>query len=151
MTVPPGFYPIFSIPFGPNQLQDGVSLALIGSLNPSWLQREDVGGRQSVLIGQAWVTHILGAEGMSAPLDHRAEEGSGRRCVSLRGIMGQTGLPRWLLPMQEMLRMLVQSLGLEDPLEEEVASHSRILARTIPWAEEPGRLQSMGSPRVRYD
>ena len=90
MTAPPGFYPIFSIPFSPNQFQDGVSLALIGSLNPSWLQREDVGGRQSALIGQAWVTHTLGAKGMSAPLDHRAEEGSGRRCVSLRGIMGQT-------------------------------------------------------------
>ena len=90
MTAAPAFYPIFSIPFSPNQSQDGVSLALVGSLNSSWLQREDVGGRQSVLIGQAWVTHTLGAEGMSAPLDHRAEGGSGRRCVSLRGIMGQT-------------------------------------------------------------
>ena len=39
----------------------------------------------------------------------------------------------------------VQSLGQEDPLEEEMATHSSILAWRIPWTEEPGRLQSMGS------
>ena len=39
----------------------------------------------------------------------------------------------------------VQSLGKEDPLEKEMATHSRILAWKIPWMEEPGRLQSMGS------
>ena len=38
----------------------------------------------------------------------------------------------------------VQSLGREDPLEEGVATHSSILARRIPWTEEPGRLQSLG-------
>ena len=40
--------------------------------------------------------------------------------------------------------MRVQFLGQEDPLEKEMATHSRILAREIPWAEEPGGLQSMG-------
>ena len=39
----------------------------------------------------------------------------------------------------------VQSLGWEDPLEKEMATHSSILAWRIPWSEEPGRLQSMGS------
>ena len=39
----------------------------------------------------------------------------------------------------------VQSLGGEDPLEKEMATHSRILAWGIPWTEEPGRLQSLGS------
>ena len=39
----------------------------------------------------------------------------------------------------------VQSLGQEDPLEKEMATHSSILAWKIPWTEEPGRLQSMGS------
>ena len=39
----------------------------------------------------------------------------------------------------------VQSLGQEDPLEKEMATHSSILAWRIPWTEEPGRLQSMGS------
>ena len=47
--------------------------------------------------------------------------------------------------------MLVSSLGWEDPLEEEMATHSSILAWRIPWTEEPGRLQSMGSQRLRYD
>ena len=45
----------------------------------------------------------------------------------------------------------VQSLGWEDPLEEEVATHSRILAWRIPWTQEPGGLQSMGSQRVGHD
>ena len=44
----------------------------------------------------------------------------------------------------------VQSLGQEDPLEEEMATHSSILARKIPWIEEPGGLQSIGSQRVRH-
>ena len=45
----------------------------------------------------------------------------------------------------------VQSLGREDPLEKEMAAHSSILAWKIPWTEEPGRLQSMGSQRVGHD
>ena len=45
----------------------------------------------------------------------------------------------------------VQSLGREDPLEKEMATPSSILAWKIPWTEEPGRLQSMGSQRVRHD
>ena len=44
-----------------------------------------------------------------------------------------------------------RSLSREDPLEKEVATHSSILAWKIPWAEEPGRLQSMGSQRVGHD
>ena len=45
----------------------------------------------------------------------------------------------------------VRSLGQEDPLEKEMATHSSFLAWRIPWTEEPGRLQSMGSQRVRHD
>ena len=45
----------------------------------------------------------------------------------------------------------VRSLGWEDPLEEEMAIHSSILAWEISWTEEPDRLQSMGSQRVRHD
>ena len=44
-----------------------------------------------------------------------------------------------------------QSLGQEDPLEKEIATHSSILAWRIPWTEEPGGLQSVGSQRVRHD
>ena len=45
----------------------------------------------------------------------------------------------------------IQSLGREDPLEKEMATHSSILAWKIPWMEEPGRLQSTGSKRVGHD
>ena len=53
--------------------------------------------------------------------------------------------------MEEMKGTEVQSLRREDPLEEGMATHSGILAWRIPWTEEPGRLQSMGSQRVGYD
>ena len=52
------------------------------------------------------------------------------------------------MPMQE---MRVQSLGEEDHLEKETATHSSVLAWEIPQTEEPGGLQSMGLQRVRYD
>ena len=45
----------------------------------------------------------------------------------------------------------VQSLGQEDRLEKEMATHSSTLAWEIPWTEEPGRLQSMGSQRVGHN
>ena len=47
--------------------------------------------------------------------------------------------------------MWVPSLGQEDALEKETATHSRVLAWEIPWTEEPGGLQSMGLQRVRHD
>ena len=50
-----------------------------------------------------------------------------------------------------MLETLVRSLGWEDPLEKEMATHSSILAWRIPWRMEPGRLQSTGSQRVGHD
>ena len=45
----------------------------------------------------------------------------------------------------------VQSLGLKDPLEKEMAIHSSILTWRIPWTEEPGALQHVGLPRVGHD
>ena len=60
------------------------------------------------------------------------------------------GFARWhCLPMQETQEMQVRSLGREEPSEKEMATHSSILAWKIPWTEEPGGLQSMGSERVR--
>ena len=67
------------------------------------------------------------------------------------------GLPRWLsdkricLPMQEMQEKWVQFLSWEDFLEEQIATQSSILARIIPWTEEPGGLQSVESQRVGHD
>ena len=67
-----------------------------------------------------------------------------------------TGFPGSLVvknppAVQEMQEMWVQSLDREDPLEKGMATHSGILARKIPWTEEPGGLQSLGSQKVRYD
>ena len=53
------------------------------------------------------------------------------------------------LPTMQETRL--QSLGQEDLLEKEMATHTSILAWKIPWTEEPGRLQSMGSQRVGYE
>ena len=53
--------------------------------------------------------------------------------------------------LQAMQETWVQSLGQEDPLEKEMATHSSTLAWKIPWTEEPGRLQSMGSQRVGHN
>ena len=50
-----------------------------------------------------------------------------------------------------MWEIWIQSLGQEDPLEKEMATHSSTLAWTIPWMEEPGGLQSMGLQRVGHD
>ena len=62
------------------------------------------------------------------------------------------GLPnRSRLPRQEIAETQIQSLGLKDPLEEGTATHSSILVWKIPWTDEPGRLQSIGSHRVGHD
>ena len=53
--------------------------------------------------------------------------------------------------MQETQETWVKSMGWEDPVEEGMATHSSILAWKIPWAEQPGRLQSIGSQRVRHN
>ena len=53
--------------------------------------------------------------------------------------------------MQELQEMQVQSLGGEDPLEEDMTTLSSILAQRIQWTEERGRLKSMGSQRAEHD
>ena len=50
-----------------------------------------------------------------------------------------------------MQKTQIQSLGWEDPLDKEMATHSSILTWRIPWAEEPGGLQSMGLQSVRHN
>ena len=53
--------------------------------------------------------------------------------------------------MQEAQEMWVGSLGQDDPLEGDMVTHSSMLAWEIPWTEEPGGLQSMGSQRLGHD
>ena len=68
--------------------------------------------------------------------------------VRRRGASLVAQIVKHMLAIQE---TWVQSLGWEDPLEKEMATHSSTLAWKIPWMEEPGRLQSMGLQRVRHD
>ena len=63
-------------------------------------------------------------------------------CVCVYTFILNLGLPKSLPAMQE---PQVQPLGWKDPQEKEMATHSSILTRRIPWTEEPDRLQSMGS------
>ena len=64
------------------------------------------------------------------------------------GFPGSSDQVKNLPAMQE---TRVRSLGREDPLEKEMATHSSILAWEIPWTEEPGGLQSMGSQKVGHN
>ena len=68
-------------------------------------------------------------------------------CKRIRDFPGGSDVKR--LP--TMRETWVQSLGREDPLEKEMASHSSTLTWKIPWMEEPDRLQSMGSQRLGHD
>ena len=65
---------------------------------------------------------------------------------SFGGLPGGSAVKR-----QERQEMLFGSLGREDPLEEEMATHSSMLTWMIPWTEEPGGLWSMGSQKVRHN
>ena len=64
---------------------------------------------------------------------------------------GASQVAQRLKHMPAMRETWVRSLGQEDPLEKEMATHSSILAWRIPWMEEPGGLQSTGSQRVGHD
>ena len=76
--------------------------------------------------------------------------------IVIRPSCTQLGFPsssavKNLPEVQDMQKTCVRSLGQEDPLEKEMATYSNILAGKIPWAGEPGGLQSTGSQRVRHD
>ena len=60
-------------------------------------------------------------------------------------------VPQTIKNLTAMRKTLVRSVGQEDPLEKDMATHSTILAWRIPWTEEPGGLQSMGSQRVGHN
>ena len=68
----------------------------------------------------------------------------------LAAAAGGTVVKRVSLPMQGMQEMQVRTLGQEDPLKEEMTTHSSILAWNIPWTEESGGLQSMRLQRVGH-
>ena len=67
------------------------------------------------------------------------------------GNLRASQVAQWVKNLPAMQETQVQSLGWEDLLEEDIATHSSILAWRIPWTEEPGGLQSMWSQRVGHD
>ena len=71
--------------------------------------------------------------------------------LTARLINGASLVAQMVKRLPAMWETWVRSLGQEDSLEKEMATHSSILAWKIPWTEEPGRLQSMGLQRVRHD
>ena len=74
-----------------------------------------------------------------------------RKYSALEGYGGSSLVAQMVKRLPTMRETQVQSLGWKDFLEKELATHSSILAWKIPWIEEPGGLQSMGSQRVRHD
>ena len=77
---------------------------------------------------------------------------TGVSCIAGRFFTSELpGVAQRLKRLPGMWEIWVPSLGQEDPLEKEMATHSGTLPWRIPWREEPGRLQSMGSQRVGHD
>ena len=72
-------------------------------------------------------------------------------CCDFSVIYGTSLVAQTVKRQSTMQETWVRSLGQEDPLEKEMAIHSSTIAWKIPWTEEPGRLQYMGSQRVRHD
>ena len=72
-------------------------------------------------------------------------------CVSLKVKLGASLVAQMVKRLPAMRETRVKSLGQEDPLEKEMATHSSTLSWKIPWTEEPSRLQSMELQRVRHD
>ena len=77
------------------------------------------------------------------------EQPGGGELLKKKGL-GKFGNVSWYI-FTSFAEVKVRSLGWEDPLEKEMATHSSTLAWKIPWTEEPGRLQSMGLQRVGHD
>ena len=79
--------------------------------------------------------------------------GLGLDLIPGQGAWGFSGgsMVKNLPVMQELQEIQAQCLGQEDPLEKDMATHSSILTWRIPWTQEPGRLQSMGSHRLGHD
>ena len=88
-----------------------------------------------------------GGSGLIAGLGRSPGEGTGYPLqYSQASVVAQT-----VKNLPAMRETWVQSLGWEDPPEEGMATHSNILAWRIPWTQEPGRLQTMGSQKGRHD
>ena len=95
----------------------------------------------------AWWAAVYGVAQSRTRLKRLSSSSSSSR---LTGFPGGSKVKN-LSVVQETQETWVQSLGQEDPLEEEMAPHSSSLAWKIPWTEEPGGLQSLGSQRATHN
>ena len=121
--------------FAPNLMQSPDELDWTREGNIFWLyagSKIRAQGQQQSLF--PWGPHINPFEKKSHPVETQAS----LVVQKVKNLPSMQGIQVW-------------SLGQEDPLEKEMATHSSILAWRILWTEEPGRLQSMGSQRVRHD
>ena len=84
-------------------------------------------------------------------VSHKREEAHHRQTLFHNRVCNQPYVVQMVRNLPAMQETWVPSLGQEDPLEKEMATHSRILAWRIPWTDEPGGLQSMGLQRVGHD
>ena len=102
-----------------------------------------------LLLCGAWIkgTWLIGSPGPQDKWPHEIMSLSS----TVVGFPGGSVVKKNLPAMQELQETRVRSLGQRDPVEEGMATHSSILACRIPWTEEPGGLQSLGSQRVRHD
>ena len=97
----------------------------------------------------------LNVNGLNAPIKRKSGrlglKKSAYNILSTRDSFWASLVAQRLKHLPAMQETWVRSMGREDPLEKEMAPHSSILAWRIPWTEEPGGLQSTGSPRVRHN
>ena len=102
--------------------------------------------------GKGWETTLTGMAPQECfPASNKYNLWQIDKFTDLPGFLGFLGGTSGKEPSCQCRRCGIRSLGWEDPLEEEMATRSRILAWSIPWTEEPGGLQSVGSQRVRHD
>ena len=88
---------------------------------------------------------------MAAIQSHRGCERHSSKLDEVTYYWGTSQVAQRLKHLPAMREAWVRSLGQEDPLDKEMATHSSILTWRIPWTEEPGGLQSTGSQRVGHD
>ena len=116
-------------------------------LHPSALPSPEMGDSQASTLG-----YLLDPEARHNPTEQQTTEGPlGTQKPTGTEKKGASLVDQKVKNPPAVQETWVRSLGCDDPLEKEMATHSSILAQRVPWTEKPGGLQSMGSQRVGHD